>query len=571
MTVAMSGVFSGIDTQALVAKLMEANRRPVVMLENMKSKLESQRDAFGSVETLLSDLQGKLTALRGLSNIRAVTASSSDESVATVRASGAANEGSHTITVNQLAKAEREVHDGVATTDEALDPAAGTFVYTYGAGDAAVTRTIQTTATTTLQDLVNLINNDANNPGVTASILEYEVDETHVYHLVLGGTTTGADSTIEIDAATTLAGFDASVFTQTQSAQDAEVKVDGYPSGADEWITRSSNSISDVIPGVTVVLRAAGSTDLVLARDTEELNTQLEDVKTAYNDLLAKVAELTGYDDTAEQGGLLQGNLVLSTLMREIRTALTGAQPGFDSGSDTFTLADEIGLKFEGSSSYQFGKDTMSFDSTTFEAAAAADYQAVLALIGADGSGASDSDYIQFLDAHSETQAGLYDVQVAFDTSTGEITSAQIRLDGETTWRDMGFEAGSNVIVGAEDGPEKWLQLAAVWDGQDDGGGTRTQTAQVRMRRGIAAALGEAIGNMLDSETGSFTIEANRFDSQISSLTDNIETKDRYLELRQEALKARFARLENILAEMDAQRASFQALMGSLFSSSSSG
>jgi hypothetical protein len=39
-------------------------------------------------------------------------------------------------------------------------------------------------------------------------------------------------------------------FTETQSAQDSQIRVDGYPSG--EWISRSSNTIDDVISGFTI-------------------------------------------------------------------------------------------------------------------------------------------------------------------------------------------------------------------------------------------------------------------------------------------------------------------------------
>ena len=52
----------------------------------------------------------------------------------------------------------------------------------------------------------------------------------------------------------TLTGFASADFTETRSAQDSLIKVDAYPTGADDWISRSSNTIDDVISGVTLHL-----------------------------------------------------------------------------------------------------------------------------------------------------------------------------------------------------------------------------------------------------------------------------------------------------------------------------
>ncbi|GAG10658.1 unnamed protein product, partial [marine sediment metagenome] len=142
---------------------------------------------------------------------------------------------------------------------------AGTFVYTYN----GVTRTVTTTASTSLGALRDLINNDAGNPGLSASILEYEVDADHKYHLVLSGDNTGSDYTITVEAATTLSGFAPGSFQETMTAEDSQIRVDGYPPA--DWIERSSNSISDVIEGVTLNLNGTGTASVTLNRDTGQL------------------------------------------------------------------------------------------------------------------------------------------------------------------------------------------------------------------------------------------------------------------------------------------------------------
>jgi flagellar capping protein FliD len=72
---------------------------------------------------------------------------------------------------------------------------AGTFIYSYNHKETAVT----TTAGDTLQDLANRINNDANNPGVTASLLYFN----QKYHLVLSGNDAGSDYAISVNPSNT--------------------------------------------------------------------------------------------------------------------------------------------------------------------------------------------------------------------------------------------------------------------------------------------------------------------------------------------------------------------------------
>ena len=96
--------------------------------------------------------------------------------------------------VNQLATADRWVH--TTGFDYAEDyVGAGNFIYSYNGEEAVVT----TTATTTLEELVGLINNDADNPGVSASLLFYG----NAYHMVLSGKDAGSDYAISVNSSST--------------------------------------------------------------------------------------------------------------------------------------------------------------------------------------------------------------------------------------------------------------------------------------------------------------------------------------------------------------------------------
>ncbi len=78
------------------------------------------------------------------------------------------------------------------------------------------------------------------------------------YHLQLYGMDQGAGNQIVVSNAGSLV-FGSSSFVNTQEAQSSLIKVDGFPVGSGNWISRDSNSVEDVIPGVSLTLKQANS------------------------------------------------------------------------------------------------------------------------------------------------------------------------------------------------------------------------------------------------------------------------------------------------------------------------
>jgi len=554
---ALAGVFSGIDTDTIVAQLMAINQRPLQNLQRTQSTWQARLSALSDLQTQLTNLQNVLDGLRDPSTLEAVSVNCSDQDIVRATAGAGATPASHQIVVSQLARSERQVHAGLDSQDEPLTETAAQFVYTLGIGESAVTRTIQVNTETTLTGLRNLVNNDADNPGVTASILEYDDGSGLAYHLVLAGRQTGADYTITVEAATTLAGFGAADFERTQTAQDAWLKVDGYPSGEGQWVQRSSNTITDVIPGLTLTLNDTGEAAVTVTQSNALLREGITGLVDAYNSLLAKIDAFTGYDTTTKVAGIFQGDGMVNAVGVQIRLALLGSVKGFVSGSDPFMLAEQIGLTVD-------RDGLMELDAAILDNALNEHYEDVLAVIGANKSGATDSEYVQFIGAGSATQAGMYDVELGFNDTTGELLSGRIRLQGTFTWHDLDVEAATGRASGREDTPVEMLELQGTWDGQAGEGGVRTQTAEVRLRQGFAGAAYDRVQDILDATDGTLVLKKKTVQSHIDSLARLIERRQDRLEQEETRLKQKFARLEATLARLDSQRGAFEAMLNSL-------
>jgi len=663
MALALPGVFSGIDTEALIARLMALNRRPLNMLEERKAQWQAKQSALADIESRLTTLKTQADGLRDAQLLRTVFATTSDSSVATATAGVGVAEGTHQIVINRLATAEKlvlttglasatapvgaprstalnsngvsdpsaawftttangatytfdfgtetdidnvqfaastaysmnQVRDLINARSQAVagydaasveydsqsglyylrldasgtgsvgtmtqtltagdaidelndeadwiktDAGSGKFVYTYN----GTTRTIHLPSGATLDDLRNLINSDGGNPGVNAGLLEYN----NAYHLVLSGKDTGGDHAITIDnLQTTLNGFDADDFTRTQTAQNAQFRVDGFPADPN-WLERASNAVTDVIPGVTLNLRNTGSVTVTLNRNTDDLQQNLENFVAGYNGLADAIGGYTGYDAETKTGGVLQGDTTVNSMLYGIRSDLTTTAPGFQDGVETYTLPGQIGFSFD-----RYGK--LSLDTSALGTALSADYLGTLNLIGAKGSGDSDSDYIQFSSAGDNTQPGTYEVEVDFDAS-GNITQARIRAQGESAWRYMDIDG--NTLVGATGNEEEGLVLTAVWDGLSG-----TLSAGVHVRQGFAGAIYDRLEEYLDEVSGVVATRKEHYDAAIANLDRNIELQEKRLETKEKYLREQYARMETILARLDSQRGAFESLINQL-------
>ncbi|MCX5645680.1 MAG: flagellar filament capping protein FliD [Phycisphaerae bacterium] len=426
----------------------------------------------------------------------------------------------------------------------------------------AASQSLSVTGSTKLSDLIQKIN-DAFGGTATATLengkirLTDHTSGTSQMELSLTYNPGSGSTTLDIPAISEsvqgetitadLAGFAAADFTKTQSAQDSQIKVDGYPLGADEWITRSSNTIDNVVTGVTLHLHDTGSVQLDLTRDTTSIKTKVNSIVSAYNAAITLYEEKTGYDVASKTAGVLMGDSVVSDAADDLHMLLIQQASGFATALDSFVIPGQIGLDLD-----KDGK--LSLTAGTFDQAIAEDYAGVLAIIGADKTGNSDSNTIKFYGASGDnTTAGTYNVQVTI--SGGIITSAKIKTEGETTYRDATNQG--NTILGnstfSENGdplyPENGLQLSI--DRSQDG----TFTATVRVQQGFAGAMSDALDRMLDATTGVLTVDRKGIDDQIQHLQDQIKVEQDRLTQKQKALTARFARLEKTLTLIQNQMA----------------
>lgn len=111
MVMRIGGLASGMDIDALVEKLMNAERAPLNKLQQKKQTYEWQRDAYRSVNTKLKTFDTYIADNLVLKTLNSKTATSSNSSLVTATATGKATGTLSIDGVSQLAKAARGVSD----------------------------------------------------------------------------------------------------------------------------------------------------------------------------------------------------------------------------------------------------------------------------------------------------------------------------------------------------------------------------------------------------------------------------------------------------------------------------
>ena len=321
--------------------------------------------------------------------------------------------------------------------------------------------------------------------------------------------------------------------------------------GVAAYMSRSSNTVDDIVYGVALHLHDttdASGEELTLTRDIQSVKDKISKLVDGYNFAVEFIQEKTGYNDVLKTAGILMGDYVVSTIKQQIRSPLITQTNGFIEDIDTFLTPGHLGLELD-------RDGLLSFDANVFDEAIAEDYMSVLAIIGADKTGSSDSNTIEFYGASSDyTTAGSYDVEVI--VSSGAITSAKIKLSTESTYRNATYSG--NIVTGISTfdnngdptHPENALQLSV--DLSQNG----TFTASVRVKQGFAGAIENALDKMLKITTGSIQIDQKHVDNQIEALQDKIDREENLLTKREERLIARFSRLEKNLALIQQQMSS---------------
>jgi flagellar hook-associated protein 2 len=336
----VSGLVSGLSTDDIITKLMAIENKPLESLETKKADITTKLTAWRSFNTRFQAFSTTVDDLADKETFKGGTATSSNSDLVEASTSGAVSSGSYTIAVKSLAQTHQVSSQGYSSESAVI----GTGTISIKVGSAQFAPIELKSGSNTLSSLKNLINDG--NYGVEASIVNTG-GETPQYKLLLTSNTTGSKGEIEVTSE--LSDGTTPEFTQIQAATDAHVVLGKSGDGSTPIdIYSSSNTVSDLIPGVTLDLKGADETEeinITVAQSTTSAKTAINGFIEQFNNLSDYFADQFYYDSATEKTGTLFSDTTLINVKSELYNMVTSI---FGTGSSINSLQ-QMGISIDDS------------------------------------------------------------------------------------------------------------------------------------------------------------------------------------------------------------------------------
>ncbi len=576
--ISFSGLGNGTDFGQLVDGLIDVERNRIRSLESWKQEWTDKVEAFQELNSKMLSMQSTLQGMDTLNEFMSKSVTSSDSAIVSASADSDATESAHSITVNQLAQNKiMSTTSGFAADDSYVNEtgSAQSFAYTY----KGTNYTVSIPDSTTLQGMVNAINNDADNPGVRAAIISNGDEK----FLQIRGMDLGVEALLVInDADTTLAGFSASDFETVQENQNSQIKVDGWPTGATSYISNASNTITDAIEGVTLNLKSASpGTEISLTVDTdkEAIKENIRSFVEQVNIVRQYIRELTKFDDVEGKGALLTGNYGVQIISQKLKDITASIGPGFayydTSGAsptgDKFTSLSQAGILTDAND----GSETsglLVLDEEVLDEALENDFDALVAMFAANNIGGTrntdDFSYVSKIE--NLTKPGTYDVSYKVDAS-GNIYDAFINgyeATIDNTTHQITAMSHKQTIGDEQVEQNNALGIVLRIDNLTEGSYPTTGSEQpsVYIKQGKAGELVSALNDLTNENSGPLAILEENYDDIMESIDNKIAYEETRVTKLERTLRLKYARLDALLGNYENMGASLSGQISSLFS-----
>lgn len=451
---AQLNIASSILTQDVIDGLKKADEsvqvKPLTLKIDKNTKKQADITALttlvSTLKTSYADVANETAMLK-----RTVTAAGSGSVTANVEAGVA--EQTVRLSVSQLAQVDSYQSKGFKSRSEALAGITKEENLTLSVGDKSVD--IKVGASTTLEDIINQINDGAGD-AIKASIVNTggengykmilqskESGEKNQIKFSVKGDQTAADGAKAVlsalgfnatekevkDDTGKTTGFDFSFnFTgseakQLQKAQDAKFNFNGID------ITRSSNSVDDLIVGVTFNLNnvdeknsttgALKESVITIGKDTDAVVKSLKSMVTAYNDLISNITTATSYDRDNDVAGTLNGMSEITGIKRKLQNL-------FESTNSDGKSLQNFGFSFT-------EKGVLSVDESKLKDTISKDYEGFKSF---------------FTNSTEYKNAGVFG-EVQINTKLDDISNAKLKINGKEI--TINLQNGNDAVKNANE------------------------------------------------------------------------------------------------------------------------
>ncbi len=296
MPIRITGLNSGLDTEAIISELVSAYRTKEEKYQKAQTKLSWKQDAWKDLNIKVRSLYDNISNLRFTSAWTMKKTTVSDSAKATVTAAGSCVNGTQTLKIKQLAKGTYITGGEISNTSAGTAPTSATKLselgYTGSGGDIQVkdssgnvVKTVSVTGNTTIKDLVSALN------GAGDTKASFDATNKRIF---MTSNKTGEQNAFSLDGDADIlktVGLSKEGGASIVDAQDSEIELNGAK------FTSANNTYT--VNGLTIdCLAETGNSEISITTsvDTQSMYDQVKSFLSQYNSLMKEMYSLYNAD-----------------------------------------------------------------------------------------------------------------------------------------------------------------------------------------------------------------------------------------------------------------------------------
>lgn len=296
MPIRITGLNSGLDTEAIISELVSAYRTKEEKYQKAQTKLSWKQDAWKDLNIKVRSLYDNISNLRFTSAWTMKKTTVSDSTKATVTAAGSCVNGTQTLKIKQLAKGTYITGGEISNTSAGTAPTSATKLselgYTGSGGDIQVkdssgnvVKTVSVTGNTTIKDLVSALN------GAGDTKASFDATNKRIF---MTSNKTGEQNAFSLDGDADIlktVGLSKEGGASIVDAQDSEIELNGAK------FTSANNTYT--VNGLTIdCLAETGNSEISITTsvDTQSMYDQVKNFLSQYNSLMKEMYSLYNAD-----------------------------------------------------------------------------------------------------------------------------------------------------------------------------------------------------------------------------------------------------------------------------------
>lgn len=375
-----------------------------------------------------------------------------------------------------------------------------------------------------------------------------------------------------------------------KTAQNAEFTMDGVK------MIRPSNTITDLAVGLTLTLNKTGEVNFDVQQDTEAISKAMEDLVTAYNDLVTNLNVATDYNKETGTKGTLQGVTEVNSIRSNIISTLFDSQPiegkvkdenGNEINATVMLSMQDFGITMTESGTLNFSKST--FDKKMKENPEFAEsfFSGITKYKDIDHKG-------DFIDSSANLNNDIDfkpgDFKIIFNNEVYDLGKNKDGTNFKLTGKDaaermnnlvahinsLGIDGLTVKAEATRDSNKDGYKLSFHSENGSDFGiegnadflkkfglSTTKITAQPIEGKGIFSKLKTVLQNMT-GDKGSLTKYDEGLTKDTKQLKEAQESTQKFIDARYETMQAQFLKYEGILTKLNLQQQTVTGMINSM-------